>query len=121
MHRTIETLKTTWEWSPNDNLLHVLPLNHVHGLTYALLTSFYSGAQCDMLAKFNADLVWSKLLDESNNINVFMAVPTIFVNLVNTYLNSEQLQKKYDKNYINNMFKTKIRQVFFILCFLFQF
>jgi malonyl-CoA/methylmalonyl-CoA synthetase len=121
IHSTIETLKNAWEWSPNDNLLHVLPLNHIHGLIFGLLTSFYSGAQCDILAKFNPDLVWSKLLDESNNINVFMAVPTIFVNLVNTYLNSEQLQKKYDKNYINNMFKTKIRQVFFILCFLFQF
>jgi len=121
IHSTIETLKNAWEWSPNDNLLHVLPLNHIHGLIFGLLTSFYSGAQCDILAKFNPDLVWSKLLDESNNINVFMAVPTIFVNLVNTYLNSEQLQKKYDKNYINNMFKTKIRQEFFILYFLFQF
>ncbi len=111
MHSTIETLKSAWEWSPNDNLLHVLPLNHVHGLTYGLLTSFYSGAQCDMIAKFNADIVWSKLLDESNNINVFMAVPTIYVSLVNSYLNSEKLQKKYDKDYINHIFKTKIRLI----------
>ena len=109
LNSTVETLKQVWEWTPKDKMLHVLPLNHVHGLSYGLLTSFYSGAECEMLAKFNADLVWSKLLDESNNVNVFMAVPTIFVQLVNSYLNDEKLQQKYPKDYIKHIFKNKIR------------
>jgi malonyl-CoA/methylmalonyl-CoA synthetase len=111
MSSTIETLKNAWEWTAKDKMLHVLPLNHVHGLSYGLLTSFYSGAECDMLPKFQADQVWSKLLEESNSINVFMAVPTIFVNLLSAYQNSEQLQKKYSPDYIKHIFKNKIRLV----------
>lgn len=94
MKATIETLIDTWKWTSKDTLLHVLPLNHVHGLTYALLTSTYSGASCDMLPKFNVELVWSKLLDE-NDINCFMAVPTIFVQLVNYYLKNDKIKEKY--------------------------
>ena len=71
----------------------------------------YAGAQCEMLEKFNAELVWSKLLDKNNTVNVFMAVPTIYVQLVNTYLKSEEMQKKYSKEYIKDIFKNKIRLV----------
>jgi len=110
MTATIETLIDTWEWSSKDTLLHVLPLNHVHGLTYALLTTAYSGASVDMLPKFNVELVWSKLLDE-NDINCFMAVPTIFVQLVNYYLKNDEIKKKYSADYIKNIFKKKIRLI----------
>lgn len=94
MTHTIETLIDTWQWTPKDCLLHTLPLNHVHGLTYGLLTSTYAGASTDMLPKFNAEQVWSKLLDK-NDINVFMAVPTIFVQLVNLYAKDKALRDKY--------------------------
>jgi len=94
MTATVETLIDTWKWTSNDCLLHTLPLNHVHGLTYCLLTSAYAGASCEMLPKFNAELVWSKLLDK-NDINVFMAVPTIFVQLVDTYMKNKNLREKY--------------------------
>jgi malonyl-CoA/methylmalonyl-CoA synthetase len=101
MTATVETLIDTWKWTSSDCLLHVLPLNHVHGLTYGLLTSAYAGASCDMLPKFNAELVWSKLLD-NNDINVFMAVPTIFVQLVDIYLKNEKLREKYRQSLIDN-------------------
>ena len=62
MNSTVDTLKDAWEWTSNDKMLHVLPLNHVHGLSYGLLTSFNAGAECDMLhGKFQADQVWFKL------------------------------------------------------------
>jgi len=54
-----------------------------------------------MLPKFNAELVWSKLLD-NNDINVFMAVPTIFVQLVDIYLKNEKLREKYRQSLIDN-------------------
>ncbi len=44
MTHTIETLVDAWQWTPKDEFLHTLPLNHVHGLTYGLLTSIYSGS-----------------------------------------------------------------------------
>mgnify|MGYP001810640306 CR=1 FL=1 len=56
-----ETLIEAWSLTPQDCTLHVLPLNHVHGLLYALMTSFYNGSQVDMLPKFDAKVVWSKL------------------------------------------------------------
>ena len=111
MTSTIETLIDAWKWTPQDGFLHTLPLNHVHGLTYGLLTCAYSGAQCDILPKFDAELVWSKLLDESNNINVFMAVPTIFVKLVEVYFKNEKFRAKYSKEFIQHIFKNKIRLI----------
>ncbi len=87
----------------------------MHGLIYGLLTFFYSGAQIDMLPKFNADQVWSKLLDENSSeqtrINSFMAVPTIYVQLVNTFLNTEKYREKYPESFVRNVFKNKIRLV----------
>lgn len=64
-----------------------------------------------MLPKFNAELVWSKLLDRDNNINSFMAVPTVYVQLVNTYLNNEKIQEKYPVEYVKWIFKNKMRLV----------
>jgi malonyl-CoA/methylmalonyl-CoA synthetase len=94
MSHTVETLIDTWKWTPKDHMLHTLPLNHVHGLTYALLTCIYAGASCDMLPKFNVEQVWTKLLDK-NDINVFMAVPTIFVQLVDYYNKNQAFRDKY--------------------------
>ncbi|RNA18844.1 acyl- synthetase family member mitochondrial [Brachionus plicatilis] len=109
--RTIQTLVEAWQISPNDSLLHVLPLNHVHGLIYCLLTYLYAGCHVDMLPKFEPLAVWEKLLNPNNNINSFMAVPTIYVQLVNYYLNNEAIRKKYPTNYIKDVFKSKIRLV----------
>lgn len=107
--RTIQTLVEAWQISPNDSLLHALPLNHVHGLIYCLLTYLYAGCHVDMLPKFDALTVWEKLLSPDNTINSFMAVPTIYVQLVNYYLNNETIRKKYPISYIKEVFKTKIR------------
>lgn len=109
--RTIQTLIDAWKISPNDSLLHVLPLNHVHGLIYCLLTYLYAGCHVDMLPKFDPLTVWEKLLNSDNNINSFMAVPTIYVQLVNYYLNNEAIRKKYPTSYIKDVFKSKIRLV----------
>lgn len=95
MLRLIETLIESWEITPADHLLHVLPLNHVHGLIYCLLTYMFAGAQTHMLPKFNAELVWKKLLDSSNTINSFMAVPTIYVQLVDFYAKNEAFRKQF--------------------------
>jgi malonyl-CoA/methylmalonyl-CoA synthetase len=91
----IETLIKSWEITPKDSLLHILPLNHLHGLVFALLTYLYAGAEMQMLAKFNAEHVWSKLLDTNNTINSFMAVPTIYVQLVSYYLKTSHFRKKF--------------------------
>lgn len=42
---------TSWQWSSNDVILHVLPLHHVHGIVNVLLTPMCVGAMCVMLEK----------------------------------------------------------------------
>ena len=38
-----------------------------------------------MVPEFNADLVWKLLASADNDINVFMAVPTIYAKLVEAF------------------------------------
>ena len=45
-----------------------------------LTCSLWSGATCDILPKFDAKTVWNKILN--GEINLFMAVPTIYGNLL---------------------------------------
>ncbi len=69
-----------------------------------MLTPFFAGAQCELLPKFDHRLVWSKLLSENCSdkpkVNLFLGVPTIFTQLVNSdfVINKESLAKKVLKN-----------------------
>ena len=94
-----------WAWTPDDVLLHVLPLHHIHGLVNCLLYPLSVGATVNMLPKFDAGEVWSHLLGMGNTggscstgegrVNVFMAVPTIYVKLIRKH-DELELKKKYN-------------------------
>ena len=73
-------LRQAWGWSENDRILHVLPLHHTHGLVNALLCALASGACCEFLPRFEPADVWNRLA--SGEINLFMAVPTIYHRLI---------------------------------------
>ncbi len=77
----VNSLVTAWEWSSNDSILHVLPLNHIHGIVNALTCALYSGATCHLLPSFEAETVWHLLAQ--GNYTLFMAVPTIYFKLIN--------------------------------------
>jgi malonyl-CoA/methylmalonyl-CoA synthetase len=83
-HRSIAaqvvTLAEAWEWSPDDRILNVLPLHHIHGIVNVLSCALWSGATCDFLPRFDAEWVWERLL--SHRYTLFMAVPTIYVKLI---------------------------------------
>ncbi|MBL8739666.1 MAG: AMP-binding protein, partial [Myxococcales bacterium] len=66
-------LRTAWRVTKDDDLLHVLPLHHLHGVVVALLTSLTAGASIRMARKFDPDVV----LREMRHATVFMAVPTM--------------------------------------------
>lgn len=121
--RFVETLIQVWEITPNDHLLHVLPLNHVHGLIYCLLSYLFAGAQTHMLPKFNPEIVWRKLLDSNNEINSFMAVPTIYVQLVDFYAKNEAFRKEFDHEKVRYNYRClnlKNFHAYFILIFDFR-
>jgi malonyl-CoA/methylmalonyl-CoA synthetase len=83
-HDNIETqitaLTTSWEWNEDDHILNVLPLHHVHGIINVMSCALWSGACCEFLSKFSADKIFDIFC--RNEVNVFMAVPTIYYKLI---------------------------------------
>lgn len=83
----MEALHQAWQWQESDRLLHVLPLFHVHGLNVAVLGCLYAGATMIMVEKFEPNSVWRVL--EKEQISIFMAVPTIYQRLINSWQDLE--------------------------------
>lgn len=76
----ISTLVSAWEWSSKDHTLCVLPLHHVHGIVNVISCAMWSGATCEFISEFSAEEIFR--LFRKGNINVFMAVPTIYFKLL---------------------------------------
>ena len=79
----VASLAAAWEWVCEDRILLVLPLHHVHGLVNGLCTPLFSGASCEMPARFDAGAAWTRLA--SGEISVFSAVPTIYHRLIGAW------------------------------------
>ncbi len=83
-HQNIETqitsLTTSWEWQADDHILNILPLHHVHGIINVLSCALWSGACCEFLPKFDAAKVFEVF--NKGEVNLFMAVPTIYYQLI---------------------------------------
>jgi malonyl-CoA/methylmalonyl-CoA synthetase len=76
----IKSLVEAWEWSANDRILLCLPLHHVHGIINVVGCALWSGATCDMLPRFDANLVWDRIA--GGELTLFMAVPTVYTKLI---------------------------------------
>jgi malonyl-CoA/methylmalonyl-CoA synthetase len=69
-----------WGFSEKDELLHALPLHHMHGLAIALLTAIGASAKV-RLRPFDAAAIW----DEMAGATVFMGVPAMYHRLFVAY------------------------------------
>jgi len=76
----IASLLEAWEWLPDDRILLCLPLHHVHGIINIVSCALWSGAVCEMLPGFDAEVVWERMA--GGELTRFMAVPTIYVKLI---------------------------------------
>ncbi|MEM7586369.1 MAG: acyl-CoA synthetase [Acidobacteriota bacterium] len=79
----IENLVSAWQWSAEDHILEVLPLHHVHGLINIIGCALWSGATCEILPRFDAERIWQII--RSGRLTLFMAVPTIYVRLIQAW------------------------------------
>jgi len=82
---TLEALHDAWGWSPQDHLLHALPLFHVHGLFVAMLGALWAGARTTWLARFSPGGVLAGLQrveGSTDSCTVFMGVPTFYHRLL---------------------------------------
>ncbi len=69
-------LRDAWSVTPDDTLLHALPLHHMHGLAIALVNALFAGASVHML-RFSVREILSAMKDAT----IFMGVPTMYAKL----------------------------------------
>lgn len=79
-----------WQWQPQDVLLHVLPVFHIHGLFVACHCVLLSGSKMLFLEKFDV----ASVLENLPRVTVMMGVPTFYVRM----LASEALTRKQCRN-----------------------
>lgn len=76
----IETLVKAWQWQSDDHIINVLPLHHVHGIINIMSCALWVGGCCQFMPKFDAAKLWTYFSE--GNINLFMAVPTVYFKLI---------------------------------------
>jgi malonyl-CoA/methylmalonyl-CoA synthetase len=76
----VSTLVEAWQWQPNDHILCVLPLHHVHGIINVISCALWAGAKVQFLPNFSEEAVFEEFA--KGKINLFMAVPTIYFKLI---------------------------------------
>jgi malonyl-CoA/methylmalonyl-CoA synthetase len=88
----IQSLISAWEWTEQDRILHCLPLHHIHGIINVLCCALWSGAGCEFVPRFDVDVVWERFL-HSDDLTLFMAVPTIYSHLIQAWQNFTEEEK----------------------------
>ncbi|MFM7539400.1 MAG: acyl-CoA synthetase [Planctomycetota bacterium] len=78
----VESLVEAWEWSPADRIPLFLPLHHIHGIINILCCALWTGASVEVFGKFDANAVLNRVAEGAYTL--FMAVPTIYVRLLET-------------------------------------
>ena len=79
-----ENIKATYQLTPEDRTLLVMPLFHVHGLLAAFLAPLHSGGSVVVPQRFSASEFWSDFV--TYEANWYSAVPTIHQILLKTPL-----------------------------------
>ena len=91
-HKTIcaqiTTLITAWEWSEKDVIPLFLPLHHIHGIINIFSCGLWAGATVHLFSKFDIPEISKQITH--GTYNVFMAVPTIYVKLIQYFETTEK-------------------------------
>jgi acyl-CoA synthetase (AMP-forming)/AMP-acid ligase II len=72
---TMKNIKATYDLTPADRTMLVMPLFHVHGLLAGFLAPLYSGGSVIVPPKFAASEFWDHFI--THKANWYTAVPTI--------------------------------------------
>jgi len=96
-HKTIRAQITTlidaWAWTEDDAIPLFLPLHHIHGIINILSCGLWAGATVHLFAKFDIPRITDQII--AGTYNVFMAVPTIYVKLIQYFesIDAERVEK----------------------------
>ncbi len=95
-HANIEaqilSLIDAWEWQRDDRIPLFLPLHHVHGIVNVLSCALWSGAQVETFESLDLERILGRVGEGAYTI--FMAVPTIYVKLIQAFESATSDQKK---------------------------
>lgn len=89
-----QSLLQAWEYSPEDRLLHVLPLHHIHGTVNALLAPLLAGCSIEFMFPFTQDNVWKRFAapfspdhfdQRKPPVTFFTVVPTIWARMLQSF------------------------------------
>lgn len=76
----IESLVKAWRWQQEDRIPLFLPLHHIHGIINVMSCALWMGARIEAFPRFNLDAILERVAEHS--YTVFMAVPTIYVKMI---------------------------------------
>ncbi len=76
----IESLLQAWEWSAEDRIPLFLPMHHIHGIINVTCCALWSGAMIEPFARFDLNAILDRVRVDAYTL--FMAVPTIYVKLI---------------------------------------
>ncbi len=76
----IESLVTAWEWTAGDCIPLFLPMHHIHGIINITSCALWSGARIEAFERFDLAAILDRVRVDA--YTVFMAVPTIYVKLI---------------------------------------
>jgi malonyl-CoA/methylmalonyl-CoA synthetase len=77
-----ESVRVAWRWSPEDRLIHCLPLFHAHGLCVGAYGTMLAGASAVLLPGFDPQAVAEASV--AQNATLFFGVPTMYHRLVHS-------------------------------------
>ena len=88
----ITSLVEAWGWSGEDRILEVLPLHHLHGIVNVIACALWVGAVCEIHPAFDARKVRDRIA--GGDLTLFMAVPTIYVKLIDAWEKASQAERE---------------------------
>lgn len=80
----IESLVRAWHWQPEDRIPLFLPLHHIHGIINIMSCALWVGAEIEAFSRFDTDTIVRRVSEGA--YTVFMAVPTIYVKLIDALM-----------------------------------
>ncbi len=86
---SIRSLQATWRVTPDDVVVNVLPLFHIHGLSFATHLSLLTGCRMLLEESFQA----RRTLDTVGRGSVFLSIPTFYYSFLDEPGFREQARK----------------------------
>ncbi|MDF1746780.1 MAG: acyl-CoA synthetase [Gimesia sp.] len=87
----IESLVEAWKWQSDDRIPLFLPLYHIHGVINIVACALWTGAEIESFPRFDLDSIFSRV--GARAFTVFMAVPTIYVKMIQALESLPELER----------------------------